>query len=107
MYKYSPTTHYVDTDFKKIPIKSVLINRNTPRGDPADILELMPHDGRRAFKPVGTIHKNGTFDIANCLMTSELKVKILGFMKQEGLKKDPDHLWHDGREYRKGLRNWR
>ena len=104
---YDSIKYYVDEDYRLILVADILINRNTPRGEPATIYERMPYEGRRSFRPVGGVTESGVFRIANCLMTVERRRRILAFLRREGFKKDPGHIWHDGRLLRTGLLNWK
>jgi len=50
----------------------ILINRNTPRGEPAALYERKPYGGKRPLQPgelLGEIDKDGRFEVEDCGMT--------------------------------------
>lgn len=54
--------------------KKIIINRNTPVGDPVDYYEIKPYGGRKYIKQsdiLGIVNNNGEFEIHNCIMTKD------------------------------------
>lgn len=72
-----------------------LIDKNTPRGDPANLYERKPYGGKRLLgdgEALGRL-RNGLFEIDNCLMTLE-RLKVISEL---GVSVSTSHLFHNGR----------
>ena len=82
---------------RQINRHDLLINRNTPRGEPAALYERKPFGGRRLLEDGEFLGEviNGLFVVEDCNMTRERAslIESLGFPVDEG------RLFHNGHVY--------